>query len=270
MSWLEDLERKIQEGISGLVKPVAGAPKEKTLLELCKDVLDDVRGRILVQERGIRTFPYNRLDLLVFVKDEEQKAAYESVFDADSGFPNRIADMLAEEGCRPRELQVTIRVTMDPQQAVLPQPYVLRCARESASKSNQPAGGRRKVKLTILKGKPLDTNVVTSEADRINLGRLREVMSTSGGVVRVNDLAFAEDETTVAREHAFLRWDGAAGAYQLYDAISGSRGTRLFRSGESYTLPKGASKGTTLRNGDEIHLGTARIRFELLDDFDSW
>lgn len=270
MSWLEDLERKIQEGISGIIKPVAGAPKEKTLIELCKDMLEDVRGRILVQERGIRTFPYNRLDLLVFVKDDEQKAAYESVFEGDAGFANRIVEMLAEEGCRPRELNSSIRVTVDPQQAVLSQPYVLRCTRDGAAKAAKPSGERRKVRLTILKGKALDMADVTSDADRINLGRLREVMSTSGGVVRVNDLAFAEDETNVAREHAFLRWNAAAGAYQLYDAISGSRGTRLFRSGESYSLPKGASKGTTLRHGDEIHLGTARIKFEVIDDFESW
>lgn len=271
MSWLENLERKIQEGIAGIAKTAAGAPKEKSLIELCKDIQEDVKGKILAQDRGVRAFPYNKVDLLVFVKDEDQKAAYESVFTNESGgFGDRIVEVLAEEGCRPRELTTNITVALDPQQALLAQPYVLRCSRVSAPKQETSARVRRRVRLTILKGKALDEPEVTVEADRINLGRMREVMSTSGGVVRINDLAFADDETTVAREHAFLRWDAASGSYQLFDAISGSRGTRLFRSGESYTLPRGASKGTALRHGDEIHLGQARVKFELLDEFDSW
>jgi hypothetical protein len=263
MNWLEELERKLQAGIGGLAKTVAGAPKEKSLIEICKDVEEDLRSKILAQGRGVRTFPFNRIDLLVFVKDEEQRAAYESVFTGEGGFAERIVAMLAEEGARPRELHTEILVSVDGEQARLDRPYHLRCSRSTVVKPVVDAS-RKTARLTVLRGQALTPEVLT-RADRVNIGRLVEVSATNGSVIRINDLAFDENETTVAREHAFLRWDAAAGAYLLFDALSGTRGTRLFRSGESYTLPKGASKGAQLRHGDEIHLGQARIRFELVD-----
>jgi len=254
---LDNLESWFQSKISTATKQLTSVPKEKTLLEVCKAVQEGVRSRILAQDKGIKVFPFTSIDIGIFAKDDEQRDSYEAVLTTDPPFTQRIEELILEEGCRVRGLRVSLQVSVNAALAVTELPFQLKFAKASAV---QTVGPRPPARLVVVKGET-DTNDVEIVSDRVNLGRLREVVSSSGSILRINQVAFAESETTVAREHAFVRWDAAGGRFLLFDHISGSRGTRIFRGGETIALPKGASKGTALEDGDEIHLGSARVRF---------
>ncbi|HUQ93793.1 MAG TPA: FHA domain-containing protein [Bryobacteraceae bacterium] len=258
MSWLDDLEKTLSRRVTGLAKDVSGAPREKSLIEICKEIQEQLRDKIVAQDRGLRAFPYSRVEVRIFAKSEEQRAAYDAVLNGPEPLSSRLRAMLVEEECRVGSLTIDVAIAAIPQSPV---PFEVRCARASRPPHKRPKA-QLAAKLTVLRGdaESSELRIVTG---RVNIGRLREVVSAIGEVIRINDLAFRESETTIAREHAFIRWDSTAGHYLLFDALSGGRGTRLFRGGESIRLPRGPSKGTALEHGDEIHLGTARIRFEL-------
>ncbi len=255
---LDNLESWFQSKISSAAKQWTAVPKEKTLLEVCKAIQEGVRARILAQDKGIKVFPFTAISIAVFTKDEEQRDAYEAVLTTDPPFTQRIEELILEEGCRVRGLRVTLQVAVHPALAVSGQPFQLQFAKAAASPA--PAA-RPPARLVVVKG-AAETSEVEIVSDRVNLGRLREVVSAGGSILRINQVAFAEAETSVAREHAYIRWDASIGRFLLFDHISGSRGTRIFRGGETIALPKGASKGAALEDGDEIHLGAARVRFE--------
>jgi pSer/pThr/pTyr-binding forkhead associated (FHA) protein len=119
---------------------------------------------------------------------------------------------------------------------------------------------RPNARLTILRG---EANIpeFPIHSDRVNIGRLKEVTGEKDGLRRRNDVAFADTETTVSREHAYVRYDADTGKFRLYDSGS-QRGTCVFRDGRRLQVPKGLAHGLQLRAGDEIHLGEARIVFE--------
>jgi hypothetical protein len=254
---LDNLESWFQSKISSATKQLTSVPKEKTLLEVCKAIQEGVRARVLAQDKGIKVFPFTSIEIGVFAKDEEQRDSYEAVLTTDPPFTQRIEELILEEGCRVRGLRVTLMVSMNASMAVSEQPFQLRFAKVVAAPS---AGARPLARLVVVKGEA-ETQEVEIVADRVNLGRLPEVVSSSGSILRINQVAFTEAETGVAREHAFVRWDPSMGRFLLFDDISGSRGTRIFRGGQTIALPRGASKGTALEHGDEIHLGSARVRF---------
>jgi FHA domain len=100
---------------------------------------------------------------------------------------------------------------------------------------------------------------------RINLGREEEVLDSMGRVFRHNELSFPESahaaNASVSRAHAHILFDSAAGQWRIFDDGS-SLGTTLFRDGRRIDVPAHASRGVSLRPGDEIYLGQARLRFE--------
>ena len=124
-----------------------------------------------------------------------------------------------------------------------------------------PAAERPPARLIVVKGEAGAAEYLIA-ANRINIGRLQEVISEKEGLRRANDVAFGEAETTVSREHAFLTYEPATGRFRICDDRS-QRGTSIFREGRRIEVPKGSRRGTQLQSGDEIHLGDARLRFEI-------
>jgi pSer/pThr/pTyr-binding forkhead associated (FHA) protein len=133
-------------------------------------------------------------------------------------------------------------------------------AAEPAKRSQQAA------RLLVVNG-TANHPELTLEKNRTNIGRTAEVFRTAGPSRR-NDLAFAEDTATnrsVSREHAHVSFSSKTGEYRIvndrnYQGESNC-GLWIVRDGLSQPVHRGA-KGTVLRSGDEIHLGTAMIRFE--------
>ena len=101
----------------------------------------------------------------------------------------------------------------------------------------------------------------------IRLGRCEEVEDTGGRLVQRNDVAFLDNKdpinSTVSRRHAHIACDGDSARYILIDDFS-ERGTAIFRDNRIIKVPKGDSRGAALQAGDEIHLGRALLRFEIV------
>jgi pSer/pThr/pTyr-binding forkhead associated (FHA) protein len=92
-----------------------------------------------------------------------------------------------------------------------------------------------------------------------------EVIDAAGRLTRKNDVAFRDDaqapNPSVSRAHAHIEFDPEKGAFRLFDDRS-AHGTTVLRDGSVIPVPQGPSKGVALRQGDEIVLGQARLRFE--------
>ena len=86
--------------------------------------------------------------------------------------------------------------------------------------------------------------------------------SISGSEWLFRDDAPAPNQS-VSRAHAHLEFDSENVAFRLYDDRS-AHGTTVVRDGTVIPVPPGPSKGVALRDGDEIVLGQARLRFEIM------
>jgi hypothetical protein len=132
------------------------------------------------------------------------------------------------------------------------------CGTEAAQK---PAIARLAARLRVLKGRA-DPAVLAIRSDRINIGRLREVISTDGGsLTRRNDLAFDDKETTVGRYQASIAWNQVTGNFRIYDGPNSQFKTRIMREGR--IIECDSTRGVQLRSGDELIMGEVRISFEL-------
>jgi hypothetical protein len=109
--------------------------------------------------------------------------------------------------------------------------------------------------------------VFVADRLRVNIGRERDVVDAQGRAVRRNDLFFPETvepiNASVSRSHAHIRFDRKSGEWRIYD--DGSKlGTSIFREGRRIEVPAHAPRGAMLLPGDEICLGQARLRLEVL------
>jgi len=247
MRSLQDLDRwiaaKVKQHLAG------AAPQRKELLEVRRDLLEDVRAHIEPKGAGKVLFPYNSLvaHIAVPTEDEaERLRASSEALEAD------VREFLVEAGCPVATLTLELDLQVE-EQTRFSVAY-LRRAVDPPKVSQRPAA-----KLVVLSG-AAESPELDIAANRINIGRMKEVLSERDGLRRRNDLAFAESETSVSREHAYLVYDAASGKFRLCDYQS-TRGTAVFRDGRRIEVPRASPRGIALQSGDEIHLGTARVQF---------
>jgi hypothetical protein len=249
MRSLEELDRWIAAKVK---KRLSGATPQRTeLLEIRRDLLGDVRAHIEPKGAGKVVFPYNHLVVHVPVREEaegERLRAAQETLEAD------VRELLIEAGCPVPALSLEFALSEEPE---------AKFAIEYSRRADPPviAAVRPAAKLVVLSGEA-DAAELAIAANRINIGRLKEVLSERDGLRRRNDLAFSESETTVSREHAYLVYDATSNKFRLCDYQS-TRGTAVFRDGRRIEVPRSSPRGVPLQSGDEIHLGTARVRFEI-------
>ena len=248
---------EFEEFFDGLVKRwsarAAQAPAQKSLLEIRAAILRDIKSRIEPAGRGQFVFPYNRIAVTVFSSDSAQ---VEGFFGGEIALEKESRELLEQAGCPVRGLTVEVRtVTPVSDEAA---PFAIDYGRDAAEvpAASRSLAARLPLTVTVIRGATAQSEYHFDQ-DRINIGRGLEVLSKSHGVLRVNDIVFADDDKTIGREHAYLRFDARLGRYRLYDDRSGDRGTRLFRDGVSILVTRA---GSEVRSGDEIHLGVARLR----------
>lgn len=255
MKSLEELDRLIGKLVKQWASRVSGVDEPPAALEIRREVLQEVTRRIEPVGGGEYVFPYNEVLVRIGAPDAERRGLYEAAFVDGDTLAGQIREVLAEGGARVSDLNVTVQV------ADGGVPVEVECLRRARARETV-AEARPPARLTVLRGEAGEKELEIT-ADRVNLGRLREVTSESGVMRRRNHIAFADSEKTVSREHATIRYDAATGKFRLYDSMS-QQGTAIFRQGRRIEVPRGDLRGVQLRSGDEIHLGSVRVKFDIL------
>jgi hypothetical protein len=265
MSFLRRVEQALDKRLRGIFGGSREGPGAREAIELYRDALDQIGARATVGKRGDRVFPFDTIRLELMARDAERKTLLEALFEPGQMVDDIRATLLSERVTAPANL--TVAVHYPPDAAVEMRVVCEKTAPEpDAPAVAPPQIALVPVLLRTVEGTASDTMFV---ADRpcINIGRERDVVDTQGRAVRRNDLYFPEgaDETnaSVSRSHAHIRFDGTSGEWRIYDDGS-SLGTSIFRNGRRVDVPAHAPRGAKLLPGDEIYLGQARIRLEVL------
>lgn len=247
MKSLDDLDHWIGGMVRRWTSRVSGAPHAPETLEIRREILTDIRNRIEPRGNGGYFFPYNTIAVHVA-----------SPFpDEDDWLGQDVRELLSAAGCPiPANLTVTIETTEDQEVA----PFRIDYSRAKSASAVTPAA-RPRARLIVIRGKS-DVPELEIDANQVNIGRMKEVRGERGDLRRRNDLAFDESETTVSREQAAIRYDAGSGKYRLHDYLS-QRPTIVLREGRLIEVPRDPTRGVQLKSGDEIHIGEARLRFEL-------
>jgi hypothetical protein len=253
MKPLQNIDRWIGKTLERLSAQIAGGPQPKEALEIRREILTEIRDKIEPRGEGQYLFPYQQLFVHINAADAPQLETFEAAFLDDGGLEMQVKELLAEAGCK-GEVSLTVDVKESEGEH-----YVIEYRRAPKVPEAGAATGKRPAAwIHVLKGNT-EKNEYYFSKNVLYLGRLREVASRDGSVRRRNDIAFDDAESTVSREHAHIEFEG--GKFRLFHD-SGERPTRLFRDGRAVAVPA-IGRGTQLRSGDEIHLGEARLRFDL-------
>jgi FHA domain-containing protein len=261
MSGLHDLERRIDEKLRGMLR--SSSPDQKReLLEIHRAMLDDVIAHVDKLPRGKQGFPYTQLDVRIFLPDPALRRSYELVFVEGDALSRDIRIRLEDQRVElPAHLAVHVELLTELPPNVAARGFDVQYRSIPTPK---PSEYGMEVRLTVITGSA-EQQQLCLKKKRINLGRLVEVIDGDGRLTRKNDVAFRDNaeapNPTVSRAHAHIEFDPEKGGFRLFDDRS-AHGTTVIRDGSVIPVPQGASKGVALRQGDEIVLGQARLRFE--------
>lgn len=265
------LEKRIGKGIERLSrrKDVTREP-----FEIVHSILDEVEEQIETAVGSGRVFPYDRLLVHVAVPPGRGAAA-RAVFGHEPSLEERVRERLRQAGCEPpQNLQVVLKVIEGEASETWG-------GREFHVEYRTTAAGRRRaspdaggskpgatvpgVRLVVLEGRTARRTLAV-QLERIEVGRTERVVDRARRRERRNQLVFTDDQddainATVSRAHAHLQWVPSERAFRLFDDGS-AQGTRILRDGRTLEVPTGDSRGVTLRDGDELQFGKARVSFE--------
>jgi hypothetical protein len=255
MKPLQNIDRWIAKSLEKLSAQIAGGPQPKEALEIRREILTEIREKIEPRGEGQYLFPYQQLFVHIHAADASQLETFQAAFLDEGGLELQVKELLAEAGCK-GDVSLTVDVTES-----AGEPYVIeyrRAPKPSEAAATAAPAKRPAAWIHVLKGST-EKNEYYFSKNTVYLGRLKEVASRDGSVRRRNDIAFDDTEGTVSREHAHIEFE--SGKFRLFHD-SGARPTRLFRDGRAVPVPA-IGRGAQLRSGDEIHLGEARLRFEV-------
>ena len=254
MKPLQNIDRWIGKSLERLSATIAGGPQPKEALEIRREILNEIRDRIEPRGDGEYLFPYQQLWVHINAAGPGQLESFEAAFLDDGGLETQVKELLAEAGCK-GEISLTVDVKQSEGD-----PYAIeyRRAPKQPEIAPIPTTKRPAAWIHVLKGNTGKKEFFCAK-NTVYLGRLQEVASRDGSVRRRNDIAFDDGENTVSREHAHIEFE--SGKFRLFHD-SGESPTRLFRDGRAVPVPANG-RGAQLRTGDEIHLGEARLRFEV-------
>lgn len=258
---LEKLGRAVFESPFGANRLARDAPE---LAEIRLAALDVIKARSH-RLSGKNVFPHDLIRIELLGIPDEQKAVFQSDF-VTNYFAEELKRALTRSSYRfPKDLMVEFQTS-----SRLPEKGESWLSVESSMRPrivDSRAEQTLIAILTVLSGSANQTKIALKKA-RTNIGRSAEVFKTAGPSRR-NDLVFLDDDETgktVSREHAHIVRSSARGEYRLLNDRSyrGESNCALWivRDGLSCPVHRN-SRGTLLQAGDEIHVGTAVIRFSL-------
>ena len=265
MKSFEELDRWIASKVRGWSARVGGGPQPKELLEIRREILEEIRDKIEPAGEGRYIFPFHEVLVRIAARDAAHAGLLDAAFSEGGSLDGDIRGLLQEAGCAiPAGFDAGVEIFEDADVGAGARPFQIECVQRKGGTREAVAATRPAARVLVLRGQAEPVELALTR-DRVNIGRLQEVTGERDGLRRLNDLAFADGETTVSREHAHIRYEAATGKFRLYDDRS-QRGTRIFREGRRLEAPRGSLRGVQLQHGDEIHLGDARVRFEIAAD----
>jgi hypothetical protein len=257
---IEKLGRAIFEAPFGAHKIAKDAPE---LAEIRIAVLDAVKAKSH-RASGRHVFPYNLVRLHLLGVPDTQSHVFRSEF-LSTYFAEELRAALARSNYRfPETLRVEITTTK-----TLPEPEQdwLRVEAEMLEAPAAPPLPKTSARLVVLSG-TASAAEFPLEKVRTNIGRTADIYHSAAGPSRRNDFAFAEDSEinrTVSREHAHILHSPKTGEYRICNDRSykgqSNCGIWIVRDGLSQPVHRN-TRGAVLKDGDEIHLGRAIVRFE--------
>jgi hypothetical protein len=261
MSLLRKIEKSLDQRMRAIFSGGSEGPGAREAVELYRDALDQIAGRVTPGKRGDRLFPFNLVTIELRADDVERKAALETLFDPGQLGEDIHATLKAERVTAPEGLTVAVKFPEEAQDE-------LRVVCERSVKAPQGAGP-----MAITPARLVTITGVSSIPEcyldriRVNLGRVEDVADAAGRTIRHNELYFPEEahevNMSVSRSHAHVAFDPVSSEWRIFDDGS-SVGTTLFRGGKRVDVPAHAARGVGLRSGDEIYLGQVRLRFDAL------
>jgi hypothetical protein len=252
-------ERKIQ----GRIDLAFGKGAAQTPLEIRREMLEEVESHI-VSRKGKRTFPFTRVAVRLYAPQEDMRDIFRAVFLEEDSLAEDIRELLREAGCAtPGPVAIDVDFH-DPGDETAPdRRYRLEFSNPERVVPAQPRPLPR-ASVTVVKGAAEEASYQLSK-ERVRIGRLAELLDRDGQMMRRNDIVFLDNgdevNSTVGRAHATLLFDREKGEFRIIDEMS-RYGTRIFREGRSIEVAGGNPRGVRLRNGDEIYVGQACIRFK--------
>lgn len=230
------------------------------LAEIRFAVLEEVRRNSY--RAGARlVFPFDLVRVSLRGVEESRAGTFRSGFFRDYLEHEIQAHLRADSVRFPERLRVEVEVATG-----LPLPNEPWMTVGVASQE-QPSEAKRPARLLVQKGIANATELPIDKP-RVYVGREVDVYR-EGGMRRRNDLAFMEDgEVTrsVSREHAHIDYDPTTGEYRLFNdrwyARGSDCGTRIVRHAVSLEVHRDM-RGARLEPGDEIHLGSAILIFDV-------
>ena len=257
-----DLEARIagtlDRAVGGLVQSTGREP-----IEVVHAVVDAAQAEIQSSGRGRRVFPFNALTLTILAPSRDARARFEAVLGDGPSLSDRIRARLESAACQPADLEITVAYDTRPRRTWTHAEFDLQFARvdEPARAAATPAAKPPRVEIAILHGSA-ERRSYSLAAGRIDIGRCAEVRDSRQRLIRTNHVAFlegsADPNQTVSRRHAHIAYDAASGSFRVRDDGS-EHGTGVVRDGRMVPVPRG-SRGVRLDSGDEIVLGSARLR----------
>jgi len=258
---IEKLGRAVFEAPFGANRISKEAPE---LAEIRLAVIDAAKEKSH-RVSGKNVFPYNLVRVHLLGIPDEQADVFRSEF-LSSYFAQELKAALTRSSFRfPDDLR--IELCPDPRLPARAEQWL---SVETEMRKPEPVHsapqGAGTGRLVVISG-TANVSELMLDKTRINIGRPAEVSSTSGPRRR-NDLAFSEEtpvNRTVSREHAHVLHSPKTGEYRLINdrAYRGDAncGIWIVREGLSQPVHRN-TRGTVLKPGDEIHFGSAIVRFE--------
>jgi len=240
-----------------------------SLLELRHQILEKVEDRIEF-DRGGASFPYDRVTITFPEAEDDQRDALNRALGAERPIRDDIIALLHAHNCRMASEPAVAVEFASPDELPATSPFQIDFSRKSSEAGKTDAARREPqpaAMLKVLKG-AADPMVCNISKKRTRIGRVKELFDIDGAIARRNDLAFEDNKdevnASVGRAHATIVFDSEAREFRVVDETS-RFGTRIFRDDRTISvLPTG--RGIPLKNGDEIYLGRACVRFEMPGD----
>ncbi|MGO4880935.1 MAG: FHA domain-containing protein [Bryobacteraceae bacterium] len=265
MNFFSEVEKTIEHAFRKWTARAFGPADSDELLLVHRGILEEIKGKIQIIQRGQKLFPYNYLRVKLVSPDPGRRAVFQAAFAQDRRLESEIRASLEGAGCTvPGGFTVDIETAAEGPKG-FEIAYAIREVPAVPVAAAPPESPVTPAQLVVTRGKAAHDSY-TLDKPRTNIGRIEDLSDSQQRIVRRNDVVFEEgaDEAnaTVSRGHAHITFDRAAHQYRICDDES-EYGTRIFREGRSIAVPAGNRRGERLCPGDEIYLGKACLRFEL-------